>query len=166
VTNWTDDMAIQQWGTMPRAALEQMAHDGDFAKRHLVNPVLLSMLGDLTGLRILDAGCGNGYLSRMLAERGARVTGVEPGQSLYDFAVEQETLTPQGIRYVQSDLCALPDLGGPFDAGPPPSSTHLRTLGFEVGKGSVSARRHPPSGIAHSAACPVIFAMRSKSALR
>jgi SAM-dependent methyltransferase len=116
VTEWTNEAAIRRWGAMPRDMLQAMAHDGDFAKRHLINPVVLRMLGDLTGLRVLDAGCGNGYLSRMLAERGAEVVGVEPGQSLFDFAVEQETAQPQGIRYVQADLCALPDLGAPFDA--------------------------------------------------
>ncbi|MBN1170685.1 MAG: DUF1698 domain-containing protein [Micromonosporaceae bacterium] len=58
------------------------AADGDLAKRHLVNPVLLRMLGEVSGRRILDAGCGNGYLSRMLARRGASVVGVEPGRSL------------------------------------------------------------------------------------
>jgi len=116
VTEWTNDMAIQQWGSMPRAVLKQMAHDGDFAKRHLINPVLLRMLGDLPGQRVLDAGCGNGYLSRMLAERGAHVVGVEPGQSLFDFAVEKERDQPRNIRYVQADLCTPPDLGAPFDA--------------------------------------------------
>lgn len=116
MTGWTNGMAIQQWGSMPRAVLEETAHDGDFAKRHLLNPVLLRMLGDLPGQRVLDAGCGNGYLTRMLAERGAHVVGVEPGQSLFDFAAEQETVAPRGIRYVQADLCALPDLGASFDA--------------------------------------------------
>jgi predicted RNA methylase len=43
---------------MPRAVLEPMAHDGDSAKRHLINPVLLRMLGDPAGQRVLDAGCG------------------------------------------------------------------------------------------------------------
>jgi len=85
MTGWTNDRAIAQWGTMPRAVLEQTARDGDFAKRHLINPVVLRMLGDLPGQRVLDAGCGNGYLSRMLAARGAQVTGVEPGQSLFGF---------------------------------------------------------------------------------
>ena len=116
MAEWTNDRAIQRWGSMPRAVLERTARDGDFAKRHLINPVLLRILGDLTGLRILDAGCGNGYLSRMLASRGAQVTGVEPGESLFGFAVEQEAAAPQGIRYLQADLCALPDLGEPFDA--------------------------------------------------
>jgi SAM-dependent methyltransferase len=101
---------------MPRALLEQMAHDGDHAKRHLINPALLGLLGDVAGRRVLDAGCGNGYLSRMLAERDATVVGVEPGQSLFDFAVEKERESPRGIHYVQADLCALPDLGAPFDA--------------------------------------------------
>ena len=51
----------------------------------------------------------------MLAERGADVVGVEPGQSLYDFCLEQEHHNPQGITYVQADLSTLPDLGA-FDA--------------------------------------------------
>jgi len=73
------------------------------------------MLGNLPGLRVLDAGCGNGYLSRMLAGRGAQVTSVEPGQALFGFATEQEAAAPLGIRYVQADLCGLPGLGAPFD---------------------------------------------------
>nr|BFE59068.1 hypothetical protein GCM10020063_035940 [Dactylosporangium thailandense] len=116
MSEWTNERAIERWGTMPRALLEDMAHDGDYAKRHLVNPVLLRLLGDLAGRRILDAGCGGGYLSRMLAARGAEVVGVEPGRSLFEFAAEREAAAPQGIRYVRADLCALPDLGDRFDA--------------------------------------------------
>jgi 2-polyprenyl-3-methyl-5-hydroxy-6-metoxy-1,4-benzoquinol methylase len=115
VTEWTNEAAIRRWGSVPREALRATAHDGDFAKRHLINPVLLRMLGDVGGLRVLDAGCGNGYMSRMLAQRGAQVVGVEPGQSLFDFAVEREAEQPRGIRYVRADLCAMPDLGA-FDA--------------------------------------------------
>lgn len=110
---WTNTEAIADWAASPREAMEATAVDGDFAKRHLVNPTLLRMLGDVRGRRILDAGAGNGYISRMLAERGADVVAVEPAQALYDFAVERG---PDTIRYVQADLCALPDLGGPFDA--------------------------------------------------
>jgi SAM-dependent methyltransferase len=100
---------------MPREAMERMDAEGDFAKRHLVNPTLLRMLGDVAGRRVLDAGCGQGYLSRMLAARGATVLGVEPAAALFDYSVEREAQLGQGIRYVRADLCELPDLGEPFD---------------------------------------------------
>lgn len=101
---------------MPRAAMEAADPDGDFAKRHLVNPVLLRMLGDVSGRRVLDAGCGQGYFSRMLAARGAGVTAVEPTDSMLGYAREKEAALRQGVRFVQADLAELPDLGGPFDA--------------------------------------------------
>jgi 2-polyprenyl-3-methyl-5-hydroxy-6-metoxy-1,4-benzoquinol methylase len=113
---WTNRAAIERWAAMPREEMERMDAEGDFAKRHLVNPALLRMLGDVAGRRVLDAGCGQGYLSRMLAARGARVVGVEPAQALFDYSVEREVELGQGIGYVQADLCDLPDLGEPFDA--------------------------------------------------
>jgi SAM-dependent methyltransferase len=51
----------------------------------------------------------------MLAERGARVVGVEPTDSMVTFARDKEAELGQGITYVPADLTRLPDLGGPFD---------------------------------------------------
>ncbi|MFF2807986.1 class I SAM-dependent methyltransferase [Streptomyces sp. NPDC058000] len=115
-TQPTNEAAIQQWNTFPREAMEAMEPDGDFAKRHLINPVLLRMLGDVRGRRLLDAGCGHGYFSRMLAARGAHVTAVEPTDGMLAYARQKEDALGQGIRYVQADLARLPDLGGDFDA--------------------------------------------------
>jgi 2-polyprenyl-3-methyl-5-hydroxy-6-metoxy-1,4-benzoquinol methylase len=113
---WSNDAAIRRWSQTPRSALAATARTGDFAKHHLLNPAMLGMLGDVRGRRVLDAGCGNGYFSRMLAGAGARVTGVEPAQAAYDFATQWESEHPAGIRYLLADLCDLPDLGGRFDA--------------------------------------------------
>lgn len=96
--------------------MEENAEDGDFAKRHLVNPALLRLLGEVRGRRVLDAGCGTGYFTRMLAERGAHVIGVEPAEAMVAFARAKEAELGQGITYVQADLTLLPDLGGPFDS--------------------------------------------------
>jgi 2-polyprenyl-3-methyl-5-hydroxy-6-metoxy-1,4-benzoquinol methylase len=101
---------------MPRAVIEAMDDEGDFPKRHLVNPHVLRLLGDIRGQQVLDAGCGEGYFSRLLAAAGATVTGVEPARALIDRAIEMETQRQQGIRYVEADLTQLSDLGGPFDA--------------------------------------------------
>jgi len=46
-------------------------------RRDLLDPIILEVLGNIKGKQILDAGCGDGYLSRKLARRGASVTGVE-----------------------------------------------------------------------------------------
>lgn len=88
--------------------------DGGFAKRHLLNPSIFRLLGDPRGSRVLDAGCGQGYLSRLLVARGAQVVGVEPAATLLAYAQEREQRLQQGIRYIQADLAALPDLGA-FD---------------------------------------------------
>lgn len=45
MTELTNEVAIQQWAAMPRHVLDAMEPEGDFAKRHLLNPVLLRMLG-------------------------------------------------------------------------------------------------------------------------
>jgi 2-polyprenyl-3-methyl-5-hydroxy-6-metoxy-1,4-benzoquinol methylase len=117
---WTNQAAIRRWNDAATTeALEATAEDGDFSKRHLANPHLLRMLGKVTGRRVLDAGSGNGYLSRLLAARGANVVGVEPTASMCGFAREKEGELRQGVTYVQADLTDLPDvpeLGEPFDA--------------------------------------------------
>lgn len=43
----------------------------------MIIPPFLEVAGDVTGCTVLDAGCGEGVVSRLLAERGAVVTGVD-----------------------------------------------------------------------------------------
>ena len=58
---------------------------------------------------MLDVGCGNGYLGKMLAERGFNVTGIEQrGGTDAEF--------PESVLLVEADLEAgLPTLDGQFD---------------------------------------------------
>ncbi|HEU5376247.1 MAG TPA: class I SAM-dependent methyltransferase [Ktedonobacteraceae bacterium] len=77
-----------------------------------MNPAIFEILGQVAGKTVLDAGCGQGYLSRLLAAKGAAVTGIEPSEPWYCYAVRQEQAEPCGIHYVQADLStwtALPD---------------------------------------------------------
>lgn len=78
-------------------------------------PRLLDLLGDVAGLRVLDAGCGDGYLARVLATRGARVTGVDISPRLIEMARQREGADQ--ISYRVADLTApLPGAAGSFDA--------------------------------------------------
>jgi 2-polyprenyl-3-methyl-5-hydroxy-6-metoxy-1,4-benzoquinol methylase len=105
------EAGIRRWGAIPRSAHEQFGPEGDFCRQHLLNPVLWRMLGDVSGRRVLDAGSGQGYLCRLLAARGAKVVGLEPGRSLLDYAMDLEVADPLGIEYVEADLSAPPALG-------------------------------------------------------
>jgi predicted TPR repeat methyltransferase len=73
-----------------RPADEAVANDYDsFAEAYsedteanLVNgyyrrPAILDLAGDVTGRRILDAGCGSGPIPAGLRDRGATVTGFD-----------------------------------------------------------------------------------------
>ncbi len=76
MTQWTNEAAIAQWDAATgRDLMQATADEGDLAKRHLVNEAVFRLIGDVSGLRVLDAGCGNGYLSRMLAQRARTSSG-------------------------------------------------------------------------------------------
>ena len=78
-------------------------------------PHILGLLGDVAGQDVLDAGCGEGYLSRILAGRGARVTGVDLAPRLVELAGKKRSESP--IEYRVADLCEpCPELAGRFDA--------------------------------------------------
>jgi hypothetical protein len=63
---------------------------------------LLELLGDVAGQAVLGTGCGEGYLARVLAGCGARVTGPNFTPNLIARARER---TPDGsIAYAVADL--------------------------------------------------------------
>lgn len=97
---------IRAWSAADFDA-EAYGDEGDFAHRELLNPAIFELLGNPQGRRILDAGCGQGYLSRMLARRGAQVIGVEPAEVFYRYAVERERGEGLGITYLQEDLATF-----------------------------------------------------------
>jgi 2-polyprenyl-3-methyl-5-hydroxy-6-metoxy-1,4-benzoquinol methylase len=74
----------------------------------------LQVVGDASGLAVLDAGCGEGYLSRLLAQRGARVTGIDISPQLVEQARAKD---PEGtITYQVADLSQpLPAYQAHFD---------------------------------------------------
>ena len=64
----------------------QVGDGGDSNRILNSDPVLWQLAGEVAGRDVLDAGCGTGYLSRQLAERGARVRGVDLSPNMIEIA--------------------------------------------------------------------------------
>jgi 2-polyprenyl-3-methyl-5-hydroxy-6-metoxy-1,4-benzoquinol methylase len=70
--------------------------------RDVVIPPLLKVAGDVASLTVLDAGCGEGVVSRLLAERGATVTGIDIAPRFIEIAQERDTTG--AIAFLVHDL--------------------------------------------------------------
>ena len=65
---------------------DKAVKDDDSYQNKVIYPNLTRWLQDLKGKKVIDVGCGQGLFSRLLAEKGAMVTGVDSGSSLLKIA--------------------------------------------------------------------------------
>ena len=80
-------MTDELWRPYDRMADEFLAHAEDGAyNAHYDRPAVLELLGDVSGRRVLDAGCGPGLYAEELLARGAEVIGFDASTALVELA--------------------------------------------------------------------------------
>jgi ubiquinone/menaquinone biosynthesis C-methylase UbiE len=94
---------IKRWDLSAEIIAAYCTRYGDINKEVVLTPVILEMLGRVTDKNILDAGCGEGFLSRLMAERGASVTAVDYSAKLLEIAKER-TADHLQIEYLHASL--------------------------------------------------------------
>ena len=62
---------------------------GDKHHRLVINPIVSDLLGDLHNKVVLDAACGNGYISKKMASNAQKVYGVDFNRKFIDLARER-----------------------------------------------------------------------------
>src|SRR5580765_3903491 len=110
----TDDSSTRSWDA---AADDWIAHaDTSDYQNLFLRPRMLALVGDVTGRRVLDLGCGEGAYSRELARRGARVTGVDGSGTLIAAARKRAAAAGLDIDHQQANASALDRFAsGSFD---------------------------------------------------
>lgn len=99
--------ASRPWQTLS-SGFEQARAREDSLDRLVEWPAQRALLGDVTGLAVLDAGCGNGAKIAQLAVEGA---GASVGVDISGNFIE----APSGVELIEgdlSDLAAVPGLAG------------------------------------------------------
>jgi ubiquinone/menaquinone biosynthesis C-methylase UbiE len=101
------DEVARAWDRNAPLWAEQVRGGLDIYRDHWNNPAFLEMVGDLAGQQVLDAGCGEGYNTRVFARRGARMTGVDLSTRMIELARDEERRAPLGIRYENASFTSL-----------------------------------------------------------
>lgn len=104
-TSGTEE-AIKRWDRFADTYSATHTEQGDRHKEVFLNPTLFSLMGEIRHKKILDAGCGEGYLSRLLAKSEAKVTAVDYSPRMLEIAKER-TPTELNIDYRQGNCEAL-----------------------------------------------------------
>ncbi len=105
------DAGRRKWIESANAWIADQGADGDWSRREILDPALEPILLEIQGKAILDLGCGEGRYSRMLKDKGAVVTGIDPVPQFIEHARSLDSES----RYLEGTAEALPFADGSFD---------------------------------------------------
>lgn len=93
--------------------------ESEFKPLHEINPLRTNWIDDkaaLAGKEVLDVGCGGGILAEAMAQRGARVTGIDMGEAPLAVARLHQLESGVEVDYQQSTAEEMAELHpGRFD---------------------------------------------------
>ena len=104
-------VAREGWDALAAWRDFRMGERGDLWHRAIIDPTLVRIVGPVRGRRVLDLGCGNGYLTRRWAREGAQtVVGVDRSRRTLELARRREKVRRTGARFLERDAAHLGDL--------------------------------------------------------
>ncbi len=96
-----------EWDKVAEWWESEVRDTGAWHQRNDIDPVIFKILRNIKNKRIIEIGCGNGYFSRLLARRKAKITAIDLSGKLLEFALAREKANPLGIRYLARDAANL-----------------------------------------------------------
>jgi ubiquinone/menaquinone biosynthesis C-methylase UbiE len=100
-----NDSSTRSWNAIAESWVAHADHN-DYRNFFLM-PRMLEMLGDVSGKRILDLGCGEGGYSRQLKRRGANIIGVDGSETMIRIARERAAAESLDVRFLCANANAL-----------------------------------------------------------
>jgi len=109
----TKDHLRRQWAEFAETYISRTAAGDNVYRDGLLDKWMLEAVGDVAGKRVIDLGCGEGRFCRMLAERGAVITGIDLCERFIEHAEAHRINDEQYHVADMENLSRFPD--GGFD---------------------------------------------------
>jgi len=111
-----DHNRVREYWNKNADAWTHLARAGyDTYRNHLNTPAFLDMLPDVRGLNGVDIGCGEGYNTRLLAEKGAHMTALDISDVFVHHAHRENASRGLDIRSLNASAVELPFASLSFD---------------------------------------------------
>jgi ubiquinone/menaquinone biosynthesis C-methylase UbiE len=104
-----DDLA-KEWDDATTSWVDFVREGKDYFRNEMNGPAAFRIIGKVKNKDVLDLSCGEGYNTRMLARKGARVVGVDFSREMIRRARQSEERDKSGIKYYISDAADLKEL--------------------------------------------------------
>lgn len=106
------DHIAKEWDDVVESWADFVRQGKDYYRDELNNPAAFKLIGNVKGQLVLDLACGEGYNTRMLARKGAKVIGIDFSTKLLELARLEEAKEKLGIDYYFSDAADLSKFPG------------------------------------------------------
>jgi SAM-dependent methyltransferase len=104
-----------QWDANASFWIQIIRERRDRYRTELTDLAVLDAIGPASGLAMLDAGCGEGYLSRALARAGATLTAIDSSTSMVEAARARSLSDRLPISFEIGSVYHLPYANDAFD---------------------------------------------------
>lgn len=102
-----DERIREQWENNAEAFSSLIDGEGTPHHRKILNPCVEKLLGDVKDKKLLDAGCGEGYLARYYAKKGADVTAIDLSQRLIGASEQLTDNEDITVDYRVDNVCYI-----------------------------------------------------------
>jgi ubiquinone/menaquinone biosynthesis C-methylase UbiE len=106
----SQEEAIEGWNAAGEEFAARFERHEEFFHKYMINPAILDLLGPVEGKAILDVACGEGHLSRKLAELAkgnVRITGVDASETLIEIAKQRNKAFANSIQFQVGDASRM-----------------------------------------------------------
>lgn len=92
-----------EWDVNAEARHKQIISNVDVSYHKILIPTIMQLLGNISKKRVIDVGCGSGYLTAKIARQASFVLGLDPSKGMIEVANREYGHLPR-LQFVNKSI--------------------------------------------------------------